>query len=256
MNFCSSCGAQLEPGARFCKACGAAVSEVPSANVYIAQPAPMPMSADAPIDLRGNVSSTAPQEKKYKPLMWAGILCIPVLLLMIGAGMLFHTQVMEYSREKIIFGLLIVALPFILASIPFYLGAKAKHIASGSQRKMAKGTVVLLYVLCILTVSTAMVCGFSSAFTVAGFMGIFTFIMFIAMSIILAVYCNALSNQSGSEAYLCFAKAILVSFILAAPVGYLLGLLLALLERIMLIFIILIIAFFLFGGRIIFINRR
>lgn len=208
-----------------------------------------------PIDLRGVASDVAPLEKKYKPLLWASILCIPVLILMIICGVLFYAFVMEYSTDLLFFGLLFVEIPFFLLSICFLLHAKKKHKKSQTQRKMQKGATTILYIITIFTVSLTMVCGFANAFSTAGILQAFLRFFFIAMCIVLVLYCNAISMQNGTEAYLCFAKALMLGFLLAAPVGYVLGMILRALEYMLIVFIILIIAFFMCGGNILFIRR-
>ena len=54
------------------------------------------------VDLRGSISLDAPQEKKYKPLLFASIFTIPILLIMIFVGKLFHAFVMEYSTHALL----------------------------------------------------------------------------------------------------------------------------------------------------------
>lgn len=244
--FCPNCGKELVDGNACCAVCGFK----PESEATVSSDL-NPIKSSEVIDLRGDTSLNAPQEKKYKPLLWASILSIPVMILMIIAAKLFHAYVMQYSREMLIAGLLIVELPFLLLSIPFLLRAKAKHKLTGTNRKMQKGTAPLMYTLAILTVSVAMVCGFAGAFTAAGMLPAFATILFVVMAVLLVVYCNAISLQSGSEAYVCFAKAMTTAFALSAPVGFVLGTLLGLLEKALIVLIILIIAFFIFGGRVI-----
>ncbi|MDD6264875.1 MAG: hypothetical protein PUB34_01010 [Clostridia bacterium] len=207
------------------------------------------------IDLRGNESHSAPQEKKYKRLLFAGLLTIPVLVVMIIASQLFFAYAMAYSNNALFFGLLIVSVPFALASIPFLLHAKAKFSGSGTKRKMEKGASTLLYILAILMVASAMVCGFSKAFSSVGLLNMFSVGLFIIMAITFIMYCNAVSNQSGVEAYYCFAKAMLVAFILSSPVGFALGMLLRLLEKAIIAVIVLFVVFIFFGGSVIYYRR-
>lgn len=209
---------------------------------------------DEPIDLRGCVSSTQHQEKKYKPLLWAGLITIPILITMYFLGLLFYSFVIESEGPVVrndnfmYVGMSIVSLPYILFSIFFLLHARKKHLRSGSQRKMEKGTAPLFYVIATLTAASAMVFGFSDGFSSTGLMSLFTMLLFALMSILLVVYCNAVSHQNGTEAYLCFARALLVAALLAAPVGFVMGAILRALEFLLFILIIFIVLFFIGGG--------
>ena len=258
--FCSKCGKEISESDAFCNSCGAQLTKTTTnsatqdGKMMTADVVNKNANTDGPIDLRGCVSNTAPQEKKFTPLLWAGILCIPVLVIMIIAGNLFHSLVMGGYNEKLFFALLFVEIPFYLLSFPFLLHAKKKHKKANTQREMQKGTVPLLYIITVLTVSFAMICGFANAFSTVGILSFFSRILFGFSAIILVVSCNVLSLQNGTEAYLCFAKALNLAFLIAAPVSYVLGMIFRALEYFLIVVVILIFVFFAFGG-VIFIRR-
>lgn len=246
--FCKKCGTKLDDDAKFCGRCGQSCLDDELIQT------PISRERHEPIDLSGQTEGTAPLEKKYNGILLGGILVTLACALLIFTGRLFHAFVMEGSREMVIMGLLIVSVPFALLSIPFVISSKKK--ASKTERKVGRGTAVTLYAVTWVMIASAMASGFAYAFSKIGVMPSVSIIIFAVIALVLIILCNALAHQNGEEGLYCLMKATLSGFALSSLIGYALGTVMAAMEIALVVILIALIAFFIFGGRVIFVSRN
>lgn len=244
MAICPNCKTDVLEKTNFCPTCGTKISVEETQSIQ----------EEEVIDLSNQQETAAPQEKKYKPLFWASIISAVLFLLISLVGMLFHLQVMEGSKERLFFALLFVSIPFILLFLPILFATK--KLAKTTTRKVEKKFATIIYVITFLLIAVAQIMGFSHGFSEVGLLPSLIFYLYLAIAIVYVITCNALAGQNGREGLYCLCKAIFWGLVLSSPLGFVIGSILKAIEFGLIIVIILFVAFFLFGGRLIFVRRN
>lgn len=245
--FCQKCGSEVSNEFEFCPKCGNPM------KMDVCHATQMQLDEEV-IDLSSQTDTTLPQEEKYKPILYAGIVFCFVWIFYAFVGSLFYNIVMERSDNMLIAALFIVSIPFMLIVIPFLL--RAKHKAVGVGRKIGKGEKIVIYALIWLATSFAIVMGFADAFSTLGLLGMFSKIYFAFLAIVFLIVCNMFSNQSGVEVYYEMFKALVSGFLVATPLGYVLGHIMRMMEVGLVVGLVCFVLFFAVGGRVIFVQYR